>query len=258
MISTKIDCNLQQKTERIMPMPRFFLETINEEDIRITGEDARHIGRSLRMRVGEPLTVCANSTYYDCIITKITSDTVFLEAQSVHLCAAEPSISVTLYQAIPKADKLEEIIQKSIELGVSRIVPVLTARCVSRPKKNDFEKKLSRLQKIAAAAAKQSGRGIIPEVATLYSFSEALEESAQADCGVFLYEGGGVRFSEVDLHSGQHIALWIGSEGGFDPKEVEAAKAAGMIPVWLGNRILRCETAPQAALSILMHKTDNM
>ncbi len=239
-------------------MPRFFLESIDENDIRITGADAHHIGYALRMRTGEPLTVCANNTDYHCIIKQITKDTVFLEAQSKQLCAAEPSIFVTLYQAVPKSGKLEEIIQKSIELGVSRIVPVLTARCVARPTKEAFAKKRSRLQKIAESAAKQSGRGKIPEVSPLYHFTEALQETEKADCGIFLYEGGGVRFSEIEWKGAKNIALWIGSEGGFDPKEAEAAKAAGMIPVWLGERILRCETAPQAALSILMHVTGNM
>ena len=113
-------------------MPRFFLETIAEDDIQITGADAHHIGYALRMRPGEHLTVCANNIDYDCVIREITKDTVFLDAVSKHACAAEPSVFVTLYQAVPKAGKLEEIIQKSIELGVSRIVPVLTARCVAR------------------------------------------------------------------------------------------------------------------------------
>ena len=142
--------------------------------------------------------------------------------------------------------------------SVSRIVPVLTARCVARPKAAEFQKKLPRLQKIAESAAKQSGRGCIPEVAPLHTFAEALESAKQADCGVFLYEGGGIRFSEVPLTEKKQIALWIGSEGGFDPKEAEAAKVAGFYPVWLGERILRCETAPQAALAILMHLTGNL
>lgn len=207
---------------------------------------------------GEHLTVCANNIDYDCVIQEITKDTIFLDAVSKHACAAEPSVFVTLYQAVPKAGKLEEIIQKSIELGVSRIVPVLTARCVARPKAAEFQKKLPRLQKIAESAAKQSGRGCIPEVAPLHTFAEALESAKQADCGVFLYEGGGIRFSEVPLTEKKQIALWIGSEGGFDPKEAEAAKVAGFYPVWLGERILRCETAPQAALAILMHLTGNL
>ena len=98
-------------------MPRFFLETIAEDDIQITGADAHHIGYALRMRPGEHLTICANNIDYDCVIREITKDTVFLDAVSKHACAAEPSVFVTLYQAVPKAGKLEEIIQKSIELG---------------------------------------------------------------------------------------------------------------------------------------------
>lgn len=253
-----MESDQQYKRKETSHMPRFFLESIDENDIRITGADAHHIGYALRMRAGEHLTVCANNTDYDCIIQQITKDTVFLEAQSSRLCAAEPSVFVTLYQAVPKSGKLEEIIQKSIELGVSRIVPVLTARCVARPTKEAFAKKRPRLQKIAESAAKQSGRGNIPEITPLYSFSEAMEAAKTADLGIFLYEGGGMRFSEIEWHNAKKIALWIGSEGGFDPKEVEIAKAAGMIPVWLGERILRCETAPQAALSILMHVTGNL
>ena len=108
-------------------MPRFFLETIAEDDIQITGADAHHIGYALRMRPGEHLTVCANNIDYDCVIREITKDTVFLDAVSKHACAAEPSVFVTLYQAVPKSGKLEEIIQKSIELGVSRIVSMFLA-----------------------------------------------------------------------------------------------------------------------------------
>ncbi len=240
-------------------MPRFFLEHLNNpESICITGEDARHIGRSLRMRVGGTLTVCANGTDYHCRITAITPDEVQLTALSWELCAAEPTVNVTLYQAVPKADKLSLIIQKSIELGAVRIVPVLTRRCVSRPDKKDFDKKLSRLEKIAESAAKQSGRGIIPEVAPLYTWQEALDEMVQSDCALMLYEEGGKRFHEVSLEGCRNIAVFIGSEGGLDPEEVETAKSAGIIPIWLGNRILRCETAPLAALSILMNRTGNM
>lgn len=239
-------------------MPRFFLEHINPENIRITGEDAHHIGRSLRMRVGEALTVCADGTDYHCRITAITPDEVLLAAESAELCAAEPTVHVTLYQAVPKSDKLSQIIQKVTELGAVRIVPVLTRRCVARPDKKDFDKKLSRLQKIAESAAKQSGRGIIPEVAPLYTWQEALQEMAQADRALLFYEEGGMRFSEVPLEDCRSIAIFIGSEGGLDPEEAEAAKAAGILPVWLGNRILRCETAPLTAISVLMHLTGNL
>lgn len=239
-------------------MPRFFLENIDLNMPVITGEDAKHIGRSLRMKPGQPLTVCSCGTDYFCEITSITFDEVFLKINESRLCSAEPTVEVTLFQAVPKLDKLEHIIQKSVELGVTKIVPVLTRRCVSRPDSKDFKKKLVRLNKIALEAAKQSGRGIIPEVTEIISFNEAVKQMSGLDCPLMLYEEGGVRFSEVKTENKKSYALFIGSEGGFDESEAEAAKKAGITPIWLGERILRCETAPLTALSILMYITKNL
>ncbi|MBQ2263771.1 MAG: 16S rRNA (uracil(1498)-N(3))-methyltransferase [Oscillospiraceae bacterium] len=240
-------------------MPRFFVEHADPEQIIITGEDANHIGRALRMRTGEELTVCAQGMDYRCEITRITESEVFLRPLTITPCAAEPTVSVTLYQAVPKQDKLAEIVQKAVELGACRIVPVLTSRCVARPSKNDFEKKRQRLQKIAVSAAKQSGRGIIPEVAPLLSWKEALQDMQQQDISVMLYEEeGGVRFGEVPLEGKHSIALFIGSEGGISEEEAQQAVDAGLHRVWLGSRILRCETAPTAAISILMYLTKNL
>lgn len=239
-------------------MPRFFLEKINLDMPVITGEDAKHIGRSLRMKPGQPITICSCGTDYFCEITSITSDEVFLKINDSRLCSAEPTVEVTLFQAVPKLDKLEHIIQKSVELGVTKIVPVLTRRCVSRPDKKDFQKKLVRLNKIALEAAKQSGRGIIPQVLDIVSFDEAIKQMTGFDCSLMLYEEGGVRFSEVSTENKKSFSLFIGSEGGFDESEAEAARNAGIIPVWLGERILRCETAPLTALSILMYITKNL
>lgn len=240
-------------------MPRFFVEHVNPEQIIITGEDAHHIGRSLRMRTGEQLTVCAEGMDYECEITRITDSEVYLQPLSVNPCAAEPSVKVTLYQAIPKQDKLAEIVQKAVELGACEIVPVLTARCVSRPSKADFEKKRQRLRKIAVSAAKQSGRGIIPEVAPMMTWKEALQSMQAQDISVMLYEEqGGVRFGEVPLEGKKRIGLFIGSEGGISEEEAQQAVEAGLHRVWLGSRILRCETAPTAAISILMYLTKNL
>ena len=156
-------------------------------------------------------------------------------------------------------DRMELLIQKSVELGVSEIVPVLTARCVARPTKADFEKKRDRLQKIAHAAAKQSGRGIIPEIAPLHTWQEALRSMQTQDIAVMLYEEqGGVRFGEVPLAGKERIGLFIGSEGGIAEEEAAQAVEAGLYRVWLGRRILRCETAPTAAVSVLMYLTGNM
>ena len=181
-------------------MPRFFTNEIDENNITLTGSDAVHVGRSLRMKPGEPLTVCCGGIDYNCEISEITSDTVYLSLKEKVVCSAEPNIEVTLFQAVPKMDKLEYIIQKSVELGVSRIVPMLTRRCVSRPDERDFAKKLARLNKIAAEAAKQSGRGIIPQVTPIVSYKKALEMMKELDRNVLLYEEeGGVSFGEVDL-----------------------------------------------------------
>ena len=240
-------------------MPRFFVTDINEENITLTGSDAVHIGRSLRMRPGEELTVCCCGIDYNCKISSITADTVFLDLVEKHPCAAEPDIFLTLFQAVPKLDKLEYIIQKSVELGVSRIVPVLTRRCISRPDEKDFSKKLQRLNKISAEAAKQSGRGMIPEVTPIVSYKQALEMMKELDRPVILYEEeGGCRFSDVDFSGAKTVGMLIGSEGGFDKEEAQAACEAGAVQVWLGKRILRCETAPITAASILMFLTNNM
>ena len=240
-------------------MPRFFAEVSDENNIILTGSNAHHIGRSLRMKPGEAITVCCKGYDYNCTISSFTEDSVSLELVSKERCASEPSVEVTLFQAVPKLDKLELIIQKTVELGVTRIVPVLTRRCISRPSEKDFSKKLARLNKIAEEAAKQSGRGMIPEVTPIISCKEAAEEMKKLDCSVILYEEeGGCSFGEIDFTGVRSCGLFIGSEGGFDPEEVQLAAEAGARRVWLGKRILRCETAPITAMTILMFLTNNM
>lgn len=240
-------------------MPRFFVDEINKDNIILDGENARHIGRSLRMKPGEPLTVCCKGIDYDCTVSSITGEQVFLELVSCHSCEAEPDIKVTLFQAVPKGDKLEQIVKKAVELGVSQVVPVLTRRCVSRPDEKDFSKKLQRLNKIAEEAAKQSGRGIIPEVLPIISYKTVLDMLPDFQRSVILYEAeGGCSFSQVDFSGAENIALIVGSEGGFELDEVQAAAECGAERVWLGKRILRCETAPITALSVLMFLTNNL
>lgn len=240
-------------------MPRFFVSEIDENCITLTGDNARHIGRSLRMKPGEEITVCCCGIDYSCRIGQITENAVYLDLVSKQRCASEPEIEVTLFQAVPKLDKLEYIIQKSVELGVSHIVPVLTRRCISRPDDKDFAKKLSRLNKISEEAAKQSGRGIIPDVAPMIGWKVALEQMKSLDKTLLLYEEeGGKSFGKADLSSAKTVGLVIGSEGGFDREEAMAAVSQGAEQIWLGKRILRCETAPITALSILMFLTNNM
>lgn len=240
-------------------MPRFFLQSIDESNIFLDGENARHIGRSLRMKPDESVTICCGGYDYDCVIRRITEENVYLDLIGKHPCEAEPTVDVTLFQAVPKSDKLEFIIQKAVELGASRIVPVLTQRCISRPSEKDFLKKLPRLAKISEEAAKQSGRGIIPEITPVVSFRECLEMTKKLDKTIMLYEGeGGKNFGEVELNSIKTVGILIGSEGGFEKSEVDSAVSVGVERVWLGKRILRCETAPISALSILMFLTKNI
>lgn len=240
-------------------MPRFFCDVTDEDNIIIEGDDARHIGRSLRMKIGDDLTVTCKGTDYFCKILSISDSEVVLETVSKSSCKTEPSIYLKLYQAVPKLDKLETIIQKSVELGVSEIVPVLSRRCISRPSDKDFLKKLPRYQKIALEAAKQSGRGIIPKISPIISFKEAVLKMSADELPLILYENNGQRFSqELFPKELKTVSVMIGSEGGFDEQEVNLAIENGCVPIWLGERILRCETAPLAAASIIMFLTKNI
>lgn len=239
-------------------MPRFFTDDINENTARITGDDAVHIGRSLRMRLGDEITLCSGGVEYICKIRSISDKEVLCDVLSSQKTKAEPSIELTLFQAMPKLDKLEFIVQKAVELGVCRIVPVLTERCVSRPDSKSFEKKLARLQKIAEGAAKQSGRGIIPQVTDIISIETAAKQMKECDISLICYEKGGRRLCGSMFADKRSVALMIGSEGGFCESEVKLCEESGALPIWLGERILRCETAPIAAVSIIMHLTENM
>jgi len=239
-------------------LPRFFLENINNGFAEIVGADATHISKSLRMKTGEKITICdTKGTDYLCEIESI-SENVICKVISSEKTIAEPTVKVTLYQAIPKLDKMELIIQKCVELGVNEIVPVLTNRCISRPDKKTMEKKLDRYSKICFEAAKQSGRGIIPQVSQMISLKEAIDRMKADDLAIICYEGGGEKLSEMNLTEKSTISVLIGGEGGFGEDEVELAIKNGIKKIGLGPRILRCETAPIAALSIIMNLTENM
>mgnify|MGYP003396890797 CR=1 FL=1 len=240
-------------------MPRFFVPEVSGDHILVTGGDARHISYSLRMATGDDITFCNNGKDYFCKIESFSEEGVLCKIISSENSKSEPDVFLTLYQALPKGDKFETIIQKSIELGASRIVPVMTKRCVSRPDDKSFAKKLIRYNKIAEEAAKQSGRGIIPEITPIMDFDKVVKEAYENDLPLICYEReGGKRFSEIDFNGKKTVSLIIGSEGGFDASEAENAVEKGIIPIWLGERILRCETAPVAAISIIMNLSGNI
>jgi len=231
-------------------MPRFFTTQIQGVTAVISGSDAAHIIGPLRMRPGDPLTVCDLSGWdYLCVITSATSEQVVLRVYERTPCRSEPDVFVRLYQALPKGDKLESITQKATELGVSEIIPVLTSRCVSRPDAKSMEKKRVRLEKIALEAAKQSGRGKVPKIGELLTFKEAVEHMKSAELSLLCYENADAPLSGLLTGKPKTISVLIGSEGGFSPEEAQFAASGDIHTVSLGKRILRCETAPVAVLS---------
>jgi len=241
-------------------MPRFFLDDISGDEISVTGPDARHMALALRMKPGERVIVCDGKNGEAlCEISSLTPELVRARVLDRRPSGAEPSCRITLFQALPKSDKLEFIVQKAVELGASAVVPVLSRNCVSRPDEGAMEKKLSRLKKIADEAAKQSGRGALPEIGRLTPFREAVDDMAGRALPLFFYEHGSCSLRRaMENYSGGEIAIMIGSEGGFDGDEAAYASEKGLAMLSLGPRILRCETAPIAALSAVLYATGNM
>ena len=244
-------------------MPKFFVDknNIHNDKIIISGENAHHISRSLRMAVGEHIVVSDMEGYdYACILDSFTDTTVTAKITQKYISSAEPEIHVHLYQALPKGDKLDLIIQKSVECGVYDITPFESEHCVVKIKNDAESKKSDRRNKISLEASKQCGRGIIPKVYPSISFKTMLEQAAKSDAVLFCYEGEGTLplasalkklRSERDIND---ISIIIGSEGGFSKNEVYEAEQNGFIKIGLGKRILRAETAAIMSLSCLVYE----
>ena len=243
-------------------MPRFFVnkENINEEKILISGSDAHHIARSLRMAEGDGVTVCdGEGMEYDCTLVRIRDEECECKILAKAESERESPVSITLCMAYPKGDKLEVVIQKAVELGASRIVPFESSRCIKRPKAEKIDKQLARLNKIAEEAAKQCGRARIPVVAAPCSFGAMLTEAKKSSLALLCYEderGTSIKKVLTECQKPDSIAVIIGSEGGFSPEEAEAAVSEGAVAVTLGKRILRCETAPAFALSAIAYEME--
>lgn len=238
-------------------MARFFVSQgeLDSDQITLTGENAQH-AKVLRLKTGEQVVVCdGTGQECNCRVVEITGADVTLEVLEKRGSRTEAAVKVSVYMAFPKADKLEHVIQKATELGAVEIVTFPSARCISKPDDKSLKKKLERWQKIAASAAEQSGRGMIPEVVVLSSYAAALERAAKADKALIFYENEAVTTLAMALKSGgyQTVSLMTGPEGGLELKEVEQAKHAGLEVCTLGKRILRCETAPLCALSAVMY-----
>lgn len=244
-------------------MPRFFIAASN-----IFGGvaylSAREIGhlRALRIRRGESFTVCDGAGKdYVCRLTKLTDDGAEAEIVGVEPSTGEPTVFCAVYAAWAKGDKLETVVQKSVELGVSEIILFPSARCVSKPEALSVVHKTGRLQKIAEEAAKQSGRGMIPWVTAVQSFENAVLSAVKTGLPLFLYENEKKQTLRDALNSEpelKKVSLMTGPEGGFEADEAAFAAENGMHCVSIGPRILRCETAPIAALAAVMYHTGNL
>ena len=241
-------------------MYRFYVsaDQLAEKEVFISGGDVNHIKNVLRLEVGDWIVACdGNGTDYVSRIQSICSDEVVASIEKVQPTGTELPVRITLFQGMPKKDKLELIIQKAVELGACEIVPVITKRTVVKlSEEKKINKRLERWQSIAYAAAKQCDRGIIPTVHKPVSYEEALAMADQLDYNVIPYElqtGMEEARKIVDQACKQRsLGIFIGPEGGFEPEEVERAMTRNIHPMTLGKRILRTETAGMALLSILM------
>lgn len=246
-------------------MHHFFVrpEQISGKEAYIEGPDWNHAANVLRVRPGEQVLLSVGEDWnYLCTVREVdrAGQRILLSVLEENQDVRELPVKISLYQGLPKSDKMELIIQKAVELGAARVVPVETARCVVKLDRKKAESKRARWQAISESAAKQSGRSVIPEIAMPMKYSAALKEAADSDVRLIPYENAeGMERTRKILESvqpGQKIAVFIGPEGGFEETEIRQAEEAGFEAVTLGKRILRTETAGFVVLSLLMAQTE--
>ena len=247
-------------------MPRFFVsaEQIVGNTLTLTGDDAHHVARSLRMAAGETITVCdENAMEYECKLTSFEQDKrVLAEVLSTKPSETEPPYKAVLFQALPKGEKFDSIIQKAVECGVYEIVPFQSSRCIAKAKADGEADKTKRRCRIAEEAAKQSGRGRVPAVKPTVSYAQMLSMASECDLCLFCYEGEGTETlasilkGTTDLPACPRIGIVVGSEGGFSPEEAARAQEVGMKMTGLGKRILRTETAAPFVLGCLVYRLE--
>ena len=251
-------------------MQHFFTapENINGHEIVIRGEDVNHIKNVLRMKVGEEISVSngVDDNEYRAEIISIQDDEVACRLMFIKEAGVELPAEIVLFQGLPKSDKMDLIVQKAVELGAVRIVPVATGRCVVKLDDKKAASKRERWQKIAASAAEQSKRSVIPEVSMPLSFTEAVAEAEKMSVAAIPYElaegmeATGSFIDRVKELAGKEVkpgvGIFIGPEGGFTEEEINLAEEKGIVPISLGRRILRTETAGLTILSILMYELE--
>lgn len=240
-------------------MYRFFVEEsqISEDVVIITGPDVNHIKNVLRMKPGETVLVSnGQDREYTCVLSEITDEEVKAKIEDVNGPARELLVKVTLFQGLPKGDKMETVIQKMVELGAYEIVPVSTKRCIVKLDAKKAAAKTKRWNAISESAAKQSKRGIVPKVSEHITYKQALEQAAKMDMILIPYEEAEdmeyTRKIIGNIKPGMSVGVFIGPEGGFTPEEVEEAIAKGAHLITLGKRILRTETAGMALMAVVM------
>lgn len=244
-------------------MHHFFIkpEDILDNTAIIRGEDVRHIANVLRMKEGEELLISTGEDWdYLCTIKEILEDSILLDIKSENENIRELGVKITLYQGLPKSDKMELIIQKAVELGVYEIIPVITKRTVVKLDEKKAISKVNRWQSISESAAKQSKRNIIPKVGSPMDFKNAINMAKDFEKKLIPYEDAiGIEKTRNLLKSFKNkdrVAIFIGPEGGFEDKEIEYARENGFEVISLGKRILRTETAALVVLSNIMLYTD--
>ena len=246
-------------------MYRFYVTQgqIQETEIVIVGQDVDHIKRVLRMKTGEEVVICnGQGKDYVCSITEMSNETITLKILSCEDTISELQTRITLFQGLPKKDKMELIVQKAVELGAYEIIPVMTKRTIVKlDDKKKEQKKIERWQTIATAAAKQSGRGIIPQVKEVMTYQGAIAYAKTLDYNIIPFEHEeGMKKTRENIKKAcevRKVGIFIGPEGGFEDSEIEAAKREKIEPITLGKRILRTETAGLTTLSILMYELES-
>lgn len=229
--------------------------------VELTGDDAAHAVRVLRMRPGDTFEAYDDAeNLYRCCIEEADKSRVTARIISGERRSNQPSVAVTVYAGLSKGERFDYLVQKCVECGVHRIVPFISEHCVAVPRPEDYEKKRVRFQRIAMEAGKQSRRSKVVEVGEIVSFDAMLGQAAEADTRIFLYE----RENRTSLSGalgqvkpGGTVALVSGPEGGFSPAEAQLALEGGLESVSIGPRIMRCETAPVAALCAIMYHSGN-
>lgn len=242
-------------------MQRFFFddEKITENRFSVVGEKHNHIVKVLRMTVGEHAVFCdGQGNDYECEL--VSCDKQHAEFYIVNSFEnnTEPNIKITIFQCLPKGEKMDEMVKRSVQFGANSIVPVLSKRCVSRPDAKTMQKKVDRLNKIALSSAMQSMRGIVPRVENAVDYKTALSMLKDYDNSFICYEDEhGFSINDADF-KGNSLAILIGPEGGIDESEITLAKEQGIKSISLGRRILRTEDAAPFAIPIILSRTNNL